>query len=387
MQNNDYMHPIVCLSTIDWNFQRQRHQILMSALATSGIPVLYIENPGGRTPSLRDAQRVFLRARNLIQQVFSGTRQMDGVTVLSPIVLPFQTPWAKRLNALLFVRIIAARAKSLGFIRPIFWNYSPTWFALQLAEQLGSVYKVYDCVTNIKGYAYATPDLIASEEAWVRTADIILTDAQSLYDEKVMVNPRTFRIPPGVDYHQFEFRQYISEPEELRIIPKPRLCFFGTLGWWVNYDILKQFARTHPDWTVVLIGPAKVEVSTLNEIPNIVLLSAKVHADLPAYLHVMDVLCIPYLVDAFTDGVFPAKLFESLATGKPVVATPIKELLAYTDTITITEPQYFTKAVETALRDDTLSKQEERKRLARANSWDSRVTHIRHLLEQTMEAK
>jgi glycosyltransferase involved in cell wall biosynthesis len=168
-------------------------------------------------------------------------------------------------------------------------------------------------------------------------------------------------------------------------VPKPRLCFFGTLGWWVNYDILIQFAHTHPNWSVVLIGPTKTDVSALSEIPNVVLLGAKAHAALPAYLHVMDVLCIPYLVDEFTRGVFPAKLFEALSTGKPMVATPITELMTYADVITITEPDNFVNNVVAALSDDTPAKQEARLSLARANSWVTRIAYIRHLLTQTLE--
>src|SRR5947207_15672346 len=55
---------IVCLSSIDWQFIWQGHQEIMSALAANGNRVLFVENTGVRSPSIRDLPRVRKRLLN-----------------------------------------------------------------------------------------------------------------------------------------------------------------------------------------------------------------------------------------------------------------------------------------------------------------------------------
>ncbi len=379
--------PIVCLSTIDWDFLWQRHQIFMSAFAERGVPVLFVENMGGvRSPSLRDAHRVWLRARSLLRQWTRGIRQAGNITILSPAVLPFSGPWTQRANQRLFLRRLAMRARALGFERPVVWTYSPTWLAARFADLLDPVCQVYDCVANIKGHPFVTPQLIAAEEDWLRRADLVLTDAKSLYIEKQVLNPNTYRVPPGVDFDLFADQgDDLAEPADLSACPRPRLCFFGSLeAQKVDLDLLRQFAVDYRHWSLVIIGTAKTDITMLRELENVVILREKPHRSLPAYLQAMDALCIPYAINEFTRGVIPAKLYECLATGKPVIATAIEELLPFRNVISIADSRDFGADVEAAITNDSPSLCEARVKLARENSWVSRVDRVVVLLEQTL---
>lgn len=373
--------PIVCLSTIDWDDVWQRHQIFASAFAAQGSQILFVENLGGRAPGVKDVTRVWRRVVNLFKQSIGGLRKVNGVTIISPVLLPWA--WAKTINQFIFLPMLARQIHKLGFSNSIVWTYSPTSNAMRLVELLKPGYIVYDCVANIKGYSYATPELIASENELIRRADLVITDAQTLYEEKVNLNPRTFRVPPGVEFKKFDPIKDRSAPPELSDLPHPRLGFFGTLGWWVDYQMLRDFAVSNPDWTLVLIGPLKVDeqqIASLWNLPNVVWSGAKSHDALPAYLQALDVLCIPYVVDEFTQGVIPAKLFECLATGKPIVATPISEILAFSDSIVVTERSRFASGVITALSNDTLELREQRLKIASANSWAARFQLVTDLL-------
>jgi glycosyltransferase involved in cell wall biosynthesis len=376
--------PIICLSTIDWNFQWQRHQILMSAFAAMGTPVLFVENMGGRPPGAKDLGRIWQRLHNLSRQWLHGPRQVNGVTVVSPAIMPF--PSAKFINEY-SLKLLARRSRQLGFINPLVWTYSPVPLAMKLVEYLTPRFLVYDCVSSIKGYAYVTPELIASEDDLIRRADLILTDGQTLFHEKAAINPNTDLIAPGVNYEQFAVAGQRPEPADIAGLPRPRLGFFGTLGWWVDYDLLRSFAVSHPDWSVVMIGPVKADVTLLNELTNVQFLGVKRHSELPAYLQALDVLTMPYVVNEFTRGVMPAKLFEALASGKPVVSTAIPEMTAYQDIVRVTDQQGFNAAIENAFANDMPALRKARLDMARENSWSSRLERIFDLLSEALPLK
>ena len=379
--------PIVCFSGIDWDFLWQRHQILMSDFAARGVSVLFLENMGLRSPGTRDIGRVKQRVVRLYRQALNGARREGPITIVSPFVLPLESKWAWWANISLFLPLISRQIRQLGFVNPVVWTYTPSRMAEHLASLLEPVLRVYDCVMNIKGYAYATPQLVRSEREWSRRSDLVLTDAQTLFSEKQALNPHTYRLPPGVDFERFAPYGQVAEPTELHSIPRPRLCFFGTLGWWVDYELLHDFAAAHRDWSIVLIGPIKAEVSPINNLQNVWFLGTKAHDRLSQYLRHIDVLCIPYLVNEFTDGVLPSKLYESMATGKPIVSTPIAELKALDGLIKVVDRHEFSKAVLDVYRSDSPEQADARIRVAYRNSWKSRSDQAFELLKESLKRK
>jgi glycosyltransferase involved in cell wall biosynthesis len=374
--NDSSNPPVVCFSSIDWSFLWQRHQILMSGLAARGHRVLFVENMGGRPPAIGDAWRLTQRARAISGQQWQGVRVERSVEILAPVVLPPMGTLASVLNDRLFLPRLASRIQRLGFRRPVVWTYSPTAAAMTLARLLDPSLLVYDCVANIAGYPHATDSLIRSEHAWIRSSDIVFTDAESLHVEKKRHNPNTFRVMPGVDADAFSPDAAGRQPEDLARVGRPRLCFFGCLGWWIDLEPLRSFAAEHPEWSVVIIGPVRTDVSTLAALPNVVFLGAKPHGELTRYLHSVDVICLPYAITEFTRGVIPAKIFEALAAGKPVVATPIPELRAFSGVIDLADRTEFTKAVICAREKNSRAAIAQRLAVARANSWEARIAFV-----------
>ena len=381
--------PIVCISDSDWNYQWQRNHALMSSFANRGVPVLFVENMGGRSPGLKDWARIRQRAQRLTCQFFRGEQRVGNVTVLSLAVLPFQSGWARWINRAIFKSLILKKVENwLGSVtNPIVWTYSPSFLGIELAKALKPSFWIYDPPFVLKTHPQASQRLIDTEAALCNRVDVILVAAKATCDVYKKINPNTYLVTHGVDFELFAQAENCFEPAEIRGCKRPRLGFFGTLGWWVDYDLLRCFAIEHPTWTIVLIGPSKVSLSSLMTIPNIILLGAKEHAELPAYLNAMDVLCIPYLVDKFTDGVLPAKTYETLASGKPVVSTPIAEMAALQDVIYVADQHTFGQAVESALANDSVGLKQQRLEVARQNSWESRVDMLIEMLQDGLEKK
>ena len=115
---------IVCVGFADWDTElwtNQHH--LMSRLARENR-VLFVESLGLRRPQLagRDLARVWRRLRRGL----APPRAVDGLHVLSPLVLPLHSSRvARALNARLLPALVARAARRLGLRKPILWAYVP----------------------------------------------------------------------------------------------------------------------------------------------------------------------------------------------------------------------------------------------------------------------
>lgn len=381
MSHDAPLPPIVCLAGIEWAGLWQRSQTLTSGFAQRGARVAFIEQlDAGRSVQVRDWRRVLARGRNLLRRRYRWDR---GVHVLTPATVPLR--FAAPLNRRLLSRL-ARRLQDLGFQRPIVWHYpygGPN--STRLEQLLSPRLLVYDCVSRVRGYPYATPEVIAAEEALARRADLVLTDARILWEEKRAVNPRCVQVPPGVDFELFAPCDTWEEPAPLRDLRHPRLGFFGGINERLDQATLLDFAAHHPEWTVILIGPVLTDVSAFRSAPNVRLLPQVAHAALGGWLQALDVITIPYHATEFTRGIIPAKLFEALATGKPVVAMGLPELDAYEHVIHLCRPDGFGAAVTAALATDSPTGRERRLALARENSWTSRIDQVWGLLQTAIE--
>ena len=78
------------------------------------------------------------------------------------------------------------------------------------------------------------------------------------------------------------------------------------------------------------IGPVKVDLETLKKNSNLHFFPPVTYNELPKYLAGIDVYIIPYKVNELSRYINPLKLKECLAVGKPVVSTPLPEVLKIT---------------------------------------------------------
>ena len=94
---------------------------------------------------------------------------------------------------------------------------------------------------------------------------------------------------------------------------------------------------------------------------------------------------LPYVIDDFTRHIQPAKLFECLAVGKPVVATRLPSLEPFSDLVSLaTNIEEFDQALAEAAVENDPELRERRKEVARANSWERRYQEILTLVKDAM---
>jgi UDP-galactopyranose mutase len=177
----------------------------------------------------------------------------------------------------------------------------------------------------------AHPQLCALENELFSRTDLMFTGGHSLYEAKSSQHNNVYCFPSSIDRHHFEqARLALPEPEDQKEIPHPRLGFFGVLDERLDIDLLAGIAAARPSWQIVLIGPVvKINPEHLPKNENIHYLGMKDYQSLPTYLAGWDVALLPFSLNESTRYISPTKTPEYLAGGKPVVSTPIADVVKF----------------------------------------------------------
>jgi glycosyltransferase involved in cell wall biosynthesis len=105
------------------------------------------------------------------------------------------------------------------------------------------------------------------------------------------------------------------------------------------------------------------------------------HEKLPAALAGVDAFVLPYEINGLTAGISPAKTYECLATGRPVVASPLPALEELAGHVYLAgEPEDFVGVLRRLGDLETEERVRARIELARDNSWGARFGEIERAL-------
>lgn len=302
-------HPgIICFCHLRWNFVYQRPQHLLTRAQSLGDVHLW-EEP-------------LFEGRSAPHLDISLGR--GGVQVLTPR-LPhgMSTRDAEIAQKQLLDAYIADR----GLEDFIAWYYTP--MALLFSDHLLPQLTVYDCMDELSAFQGAPPELIEQEQRLFERADVVFVGGSSLYASKRSQHENVHCFPSSIDREHFAAaREPQPDPPDQAGIPHPRIGFFGVLDERLDRDLLDQVAEQHPEWHFVLIGPVvKIAEADLPHRPNLHYLGKKDYAELPGYLANWSVAMIPFAQNASTRFISPTKTPEYLAAGKPVVSTPIRDVV------------------------------------------------------------
>lgn len=252
------------------------------------------------------------------------TQTPEGVHVVTPI-LPHGLTEEESIHAQreLLDQYIGAQ-KVQEFVA---WYYTP--MALRFSDHLSPSVIVYDCMDELSAFQGAPPALIDEERRLFERADVVFAGGSSLYESKKTQHSNAHLFPSSIDYAHFAAaRSKPQDPADQASIPHPRIGFYGVLDERLDRDLLREVAALRPHWHFVLIGPVvKIREADLPRAGNLHYLGQKSYAELPAYLGNWDVAMLPFARNASTRFISPTKTPEYLAGGRPVVSTPITDVV------------------------------------------------------------
>jgi glycosyltransferase involved in cell wall biosynthesis len=368
--------PVVLLSGIRWDFLWQRHQILATLFARAGYRTVFVETTGlsNPRPDPTTLRKVLARvSRSSRGGGREGKANEDpNLAVYGPLVLPPTYRAFRAANRRFFVPRVARDLKRLaGGERPVVIAYPPTHTTLDLLDALEPRLLFYDCSENYEGFPGIPRDISETERELLGRADVVSCTSAFLLEKVRRSRPDAFLSGPGVDFDMFTSVRGAREPG----VPQT-VCFFGHLGEErVDFSILCELAGA--GFVVRLVGGLGRGAGDLVGLPRVDYRGEVPHARLPEALAGSDALVIPYKTNALTRGISPAKVYESLATGLPLVSTPLPEMVRLGDYVYLAkDARSFVEALKSLPQTETAERIRARVELARRNSWEARFEAI-----------
>lgn len=362
-------YDVLCFSHLRWDFVYQRPQHLLSRFALRDQRVFFIEEPIFQTgkPHFDISQR----AENLYVVVPHLPRQLDE----------------NILNDLL-IRLLNNLPADYHIKNFIAWYYTP--MMLSWSEHLSPLATVYDSMDELSLFKFAPPSLLSNEEKLFTRADVVFTGGQSLYEAKRSRHHNIHAFPSSIDVKHFaKSFEIIEEPADQISIPHPRIGFFGVIDERMDIELLDQIAALKSDWQFVIIGPVvKIDEKDLPRRANIHYLGGKKYEELPAYLAGWDVAMMPFAMNESTRFISPTKTPEYLAAGKPVVSTPIHDVVRPFGEKGLTHiaatAEEFVAAIEKALSENAGERQQKVDEFLANTSWDKTFETMKTLIDEAI---
>jgi len=328
---------LLCFSHLRWDFVFQRPQQLMSRFAND-MTVIYWEEP----IEIGEDETAMLRVRS--------ADDFPNVRIVVPHI-PKGLDDEQRNKAL--KRLLDAY--SAGLSRPIVaWYYTP--MMLPFTRDLDASVVVFDAMDELSKFKFAPQNLLDLEQELIDRSDLVFTGGSSLFEAKKDRHDNVHCFPSSVDRAHFcKARARQFDPADQEDLPRPRLGFYGVIDERFDTELLDKVAAARPDWSFVMVGPVvKISEEDLPKRPNIHYLGPKTYDQLPAYLSGWDVALMPFAMNESTQFISPTKTPEYLAGGKPVVSTPIKDVVRHYGQLEgvkiASTPEEFVAACEGALK-------------------------------------
>ena len=365
-----------------WQLQWQpRHQV-MTRLARY-FPVVWINPAEEWHRSLSFRQLLARREQTPVAE------QGFVVHTPSPFLPELYSPrWMAQLA--FRKRLESARELLLrrGCKKVILYVWRPQFgAALQCIPHDLSCYHIDD------EYSFSTVDRPIPEEErqLIKGADLVFIHSPGLLEKKGNINPHTFFAPNGVDFDAYS--RPVPAPADIAEIPHPRIGYSGHIKKQLDWRLIGELTARHPEWSFVFVGAPNAHpeigayIEELSKRRNVRFLGGKTAQELANYPQHFDVCVMPYARDDYTKYIYPLKLHEYLASGRPVVGTRIVSLQAFSDVVELAESDdQWSSALGRALRPEAHAAEERAKRqaVARKHDWVILVRNIATAIAESL---
>lgn len=370
--------------------------------------VFYINHPYSIKDyfSKRDEPLAKSRSRNLFRNQLTYEKidelPENVIAVHPPMTFPIN--WMSdnflyknfsKYNHQVIVNTVKQVIKDFKIEDYIFLNCYNPFHGGVMPEELKPKLNIYQCIDDMTQEAYCSKHGARLEEKAISAADIATFTSIHLHKIKSHLNPNSYVIHNAVDLSIFRNAVEVEypKPKEIEGLNKRIIGFTGNLDPdRLDYGLIKKVAQFHQDKMVVIVGPLNsnghIEFG-LDKEPNIIFTGGKHIRELPAYLQHFDVTIIPFQCNKLTQSIYPLKINEYLASGKPVISTNFSEdIRQFQDLIYLSDNEAsFLENINKAIAEDSSEKLMERTKVAEANTWTARVNQFWEMVEMHLETE
>lgn len=370
--------PLIAFCHLSWNWVWQRPQQFLSRLSEIH-PLLFVETYCSDTafPYVKSWRPKNHEQVTILEMHFPSSKWPDGAFIDS--------------QRLVLMKEYLLTEEGSRFSKAILWFNDPmavTSFAGQLEEKL----IVYDCMDELTQFKNPPVELADRERSLTLAADLIFCGGRAMRDKRLPFNPNTHFYGTGVDCAHFGKAMIDTTAPHLLMagMRRPLLGYFGVIDERIDYGLIAAIVDAHPEWDVVMIGPfAKVSEEEIPKRPNLHWVGSQPYSDLPALTRHMDICLMPFALNEATEYINPTKALEYMAAGKPVVSTPIREVLTNFGRIchVAHDHRQFIAVCERILSSSGVERIERGLELASQNTWEAIVAKMEIHIQDAMTVR
>ncbi len=383
---------IICFGGEDWWYHHPHSKNhLMRRFARAGNKVIFVNSISMGLAPMKSGEVLPRIKRKLKSYAKLARTTEEGITVVSPAVVPF---FGSRAAAATNRRLLTAQISTLagrrGMSRPILWIAIPT--AVEVVGNLNEslvIYHVSDKYdANTMDHATDPAFIRKLHERAIDAADLVFYSSRKLFDEVDRGREKSHLLEQAVDFDHWSrlARGEVRVADAVEQIPHPRIGYFGAIEpWLVDQELIKQASRERPDWNWIFIGN-KSRGLEIEQLPNVHFLPPVSYEQLPHYAAGFDVCVLPWNTEVpFTSYGSAIKVREYLASGKPVVISPLPEYESMKDVLRIGRSRaQFLELVDDALHENDPARVTARQDAVRNGTWDARAEWVSDLIEKAL---
>lgn len=384
---------IVCVAQPSWNGPYAKSTVLLMKQIALRNRVLYVDYaftwkdlflsifgkldvPVLKMLGLKDRLRISIVKNNEIRLAVLTLPPMLPLNFLPPGLLykAFNS-----FNSWLAGFSIRKAARRIRFQKPVVINAFAPSLGLGLLHKLNEKLTIYYCYDEIKEAAWSGKHGGKMEQEFVEKSNAIIVSSDSLCKEKSILNKNIFVVKNGVDTNLFKTNGYVTAAKSKPVV----IGFVGSLDNRIDYELLTEVIQNSPELHFRFIGRiVDLRFKELEKFSNVEWISPVSYNHLPALIQDFDIGIIPFVRSAFTEKIYPLKINEYLAMGKPVVMTSFA-LLPEFDLVTMRadSPDEFRRALISGIETDSVAKINQRIAFAQNNSWEERSKELNEILE------
>jgi teichuronic acid biosynthesis glycosyltransferase TuaH len=393
---------IVCFSLSRWDSAISSPALSLAKEFAKNNRVFFIEHPFSWKDFFaeRKSQQIKWRKKALLtgKDIYANPPSLpSSLTIVTPrltIPINFLPPGflynqLAAINDKIVLKAIRSTIKDFGIKNFIYVNFFDPYFVQKLPSDIRPLRTIYQSMDDISQVAYSNRHGTRLEERIIRNFDYTLCTSKELTRLKSAFSKNVYFHPNAADIDIFRkaATEVLPKPAELEGITQKIIGYTGSIEYRSDFELLKKVAEYHKDKILFFVGPIQgneyKEVG-LDKMPNVIFAGPRKITELPNYLQYFDCVLIPFRKNTLTRSIYPLKINEYLAAGKPVIATHFSEdIYTFRDVAYVVDShEEFLTTIDKAIEENNEALKQKRMAVAEENTWEARVARFWEIVEQ-----
>lgn len=390
---------IVCIAQPAWDGEYAKSTVLLMKELARNNRVLYVDYAYTWKDffnTLLGIQKApikrMLGLENRLRDIQESTFGFLYVLTLPPVIPINFLPTGKlydffsRWNTGLIARFIKRAMQCLDMCKPVVINAFSPALGRQLKGKLNELLTIYYNYDDIHSAQWTNKHGSKTESEFSQLADVVVVTSDQLNKDRSHLNKKTITIKNGVDFELFD--KAIARGN-WQGNSKPVVGFVGSLDSRIDFTLLSETVKLLPHFQFRFVGRIVDDrFYELLDFKNTEWVKPVPYEQLPEIIRGFDVGLIPFVKSTFTEKIYPLKINEYLAAGKPVVMTSFAAFPEFKNVVLVADhPETFADAIQYANYSTSAEAAQERRKIARQNSWKARASQFQDLIIRELHGK